>query len=594
MRNKELEELDLSTMTRHNTHRRKFNPSQNRKARMRSAQPPMPPGASHMALYPAPSRATPAALIESRNRILSNTTPFIKEEPTEDGPPFAPDQRTLAIRAATPQAQTSTRGEELGSDSGSKEDHDAEADELDTAGLEHALGALIKFAPEHQLAIAGADFIAKQTVIGTAFAGPAPKLLKRTAEWVKNELRNGEVAHERRRALMEVIRHSKAALISDWLKTALEHEDKDTIQLVGTLLGSDVEHDGAQTSTVKDTKRARDRSSPEIDAEQNRVKRSRSQAPGANVQDYAMDLQIQQSEVQAEAIQDGLLMRPVDNAQLSTSTENSLFKTAASPSRHHGESSQRVSDDIPRTTSKRVRKSRRRQSSAVTVPKQQPLQTATQVAQSEHIAVPFIPCPPMPDHLHVYLPINTPQMPVTNPSVADVEQACKIAVDGPVTLIWAKKLDERFWGARFNIKESKKIRIVGLDFSIGGLSARFQDWPFKAPTAFFADFTRAAAATDDDIVHCLHAACPPKSPLPRILELPPTGKGTRRIINVHFSRPPGFMRLHVPIPIPDIREHFMALFAPLRQNLLCDCGTVHSGVVCPEGRVLSWPEESSE
>ncbi|KJY02101.1 hypothetical protein TI39_contig259g00010 [Zymoseptoria brevis] len=576
-------------------------------AKMRSTHPPMPPGASHMAQYIPPARATPAELAASRDRVLNSTTPFIKEEPEDDDAPTPASGHTaLAIRTATPQVESSAAHTLPERTSATLQDDDTEPTSPDTMGLEHALDTLDKLPADHKLVASASAFILEQKLVGTAFVTPSSRALKTTTQWVRNGLKSSEMADDRKEALAKVVRNTEANHIANWIKSAIR--DPTTIRSIAAILGQDDVEEQCRDIKTTAAKRTHESHDVSFSADERLTKRPRTDVSATAQGVTAVEPTHQRIIFTGDQILNDALASSHDLRQSSPPLEcnNGDFAAACSqrsavlPQHHsgislpagnnaHGAMQSTVADCSPRpdtspsgvTNTSAIAEQRDRASSMLAL-------------EPRPTVVKFVKFTPAAGNCYAYLPIDTPDMPINSPSTAEVEAACQQAVDKGNTLVWAKKLGPRFWVARFDLRTYMLMQVEGRVVSLGGLRCRLEHLPQSAPRTFAADLTFAMAVTSSDFMEALRAACPPKCPLPRVLELTPSDGPVKRVFHIHFQRPPGFLRLYIPILNRGSQEYFMATVAHMRSARICElCRKQHKlNHVCPLEEEHSWLEET--
>jgi hypothetical protein len=208
----------------------------------------------------------------------------------------------------------------------------------------------------------------------------------------------------------------------------------------------------------------------------------------------------------------------------------------------------------------------------------------------------------VPNHgyVYAYIPINTPEMTLANPPIAEVEKACTAASKSAFNLVEVKRLGERFWIACFSPKgkgsKGRGRKMVNRDLSLGGQVCRFGYLPSDPPTAFMADFSGALSINSSDVMRAIHAAIPPKQALPELVEIiSRAGKKKKRgpltrHFQLHFARSPSMMRLYVPVGSSKSSRPFIGAFAPMDPGSPCvGCGKTHGTDICPTAQIVSWP-----
>jgi hypothetical protein len=523
--------------------------------------------------------------------------PFIKEEsvePNEQSNASAsrPTHETLPFRAATPRNESSLPEAAPKLDSKKKEEPVVDSVGPDIAALEHALDTLTRFAPNHELAEIHAAFLVKKKFVGTIFSSTSKSNVKSTTKWAKKELKDRGLAPDHRVGVTELIREHEASLIAEWVKSQIK--DHKTLRRVGTLLSQSNEPEEANEGDGSGTKRRREKADDSVERDGKRAKRTPMGESTAFEQDTDdPSIGHLQGRSQEEALLDAALGRikpPQPPPKLAPDATNS---SSAGHSLPKQPSSDLHGDDglLQRNSSTLA---------VSTTPKPiHAVASALAETQLKHTTVPFLAWTPEPKRkrilIYVYIPINTPEMTPADPPVLKVEKACRSAGKKAFTLVWAKRLGERFWIACFSGKKgSTATQMLERKFKLSGQECPLYYLPSTAPDTFTANFSGAMSVSSDEIMRRIHAALPPKQALPDLVELTSrSGKNDSTIhrhFELRFAHLPGFMRLYIPVASPAMAQPWVGVFTAAKSTRKCvGCGASHGNAICAAAKLVPWP-----
>lgn len=513
---------------------------------------------------------TPAPLAESRDRILNSTNPFIKEEDEDDSHPNVQPTSTVHI------CET-------------REDNHAEAIEPDTVGLELALDTLTKLPADSELAIPLATFIAKQKLIGTSFASRPLQQIKSTAKWVETELLGKNVVFDRRTAFAEITRHAEATVVASWIRSAFD--DADTVRHVAALLSQDDVRVGVEHTKTPTIKRARESKEAAVLSDNQRGKRPRMEATSA---DRNLDaLMLQHDRSLDEDVQFDAQANDLEHRQASSFIDHANANGDVAHQGQHQRPAATIggSYDLSCTKANALGAT-----SSKALANQHGPSAAAHQFQLQHTIVPFHPLRPAKFSSLLYIPINTPEMPIVSPSVAEVEAACRRLVGDPGRFCWVRRVDERFWVACWKLpKKTQQNAMEGRVLSLGRLKCQFEQLPKAAPKNFIVDLSDIMTVASADVMRSLRASLRGKCPLPTVFEILPREKKERRVFHVYFNKPPGFLRVYAPVPVQGHSTTAMVILAHRKPGHCEFCLFRHKkGDVCPAGKELAWPEDLGE